>query len=43
LKLVPKPSFHFRLELLEAHSINSILQPGVLATARTSKISTRKR
>ena len=32
LKFVPKPLLNFRLEILESHPVNSVLQPGVLTT-----------
>ena len=32
LKLISKPLLNFRLEVLESHPVNSVLQPGVLTT-----------
>ena len=36
LKLIPQSSFNFRLEVFESHAVNSVLQPGVLATIEAS-------
>ena len=36
LELVPQSSFNFRLEVLETHTINSVLEPCVLTTTGAS-------
>ena len=40
LKVVPKSSLKFRLEFLDPHPINGVLQPSILATCKTSEITT---
>lgn len=40
LKFVPKSSLKFRLEFLDPHPINGVLQPSILATFKTSEITT---